>query len=86
MKCPTCHQDFTKILETRDYGNRVRRRRECPLGHRFKTIEKLAPPPETQTRVNYLISNILAQRKAKQIKPPPASPGREHDDWTLEGS
>lgn len=44
MKCPSCHKDDTKVIDSRcfDEETAVRRRRECEkCGFRFSTIEEI---------------------------------------------
>lgn len=44
MKCPFCHQDNDRVIDTRpnDGGFVVRRRRACnPCGRRFTTYERI---------------------------------------------
>ncbi|MDR1480697.1 MAG: transcriptional regulator NrdR [Planctomycetaceae bacterium] len=44
MKCPICHQDNDRVVDTRmsDDGSVIRRRRECcNCGRRFTTFERL---------------------------------------------
>ena len=44
MKCPYCGVGETKVIDSRDQGPRVRRRREClGCGVRFTTNERLQP-------------------------------------------
>jgi transcriptional repressor NrdR len=47
MKCPKCHQDQSKVIESRDVadGDSIRRRREClACEHRFTTYERVERP------------------------------------------
>jgi transcriptional repressor NrdR len=47
VKCNQCHQDDTKVIESRDVadGDSVRRRRVClRCNHRFTTYERLERP------------------------------------------
>ena len=47
MKCNQCHQDDTKVIESRDVaeGEAIRRRRMCThCSHRFTTYERLERP------------------------------------------
>ena len=47
MKCPTCHKDQSKVIESRDVadGDSIRRRRECmACGLRFTTYERVERP------------------------------------------
>ena len=44
MKCPKCHHQDTKVIDSRDTNDNkeTRRRRECEkCGHRFTTFEKV---------------------------------------------
>ncbi len=44
MRCPNCHNDNDKVLESRSnqYGTSIRRRREClNCGYRFTSYEKI---------------------------------------------
>ncbi|RME49019.1 MAG: transcriptional repressor NrdR [Chloroflexi bacterium] len=43
MKCPYCIQGRSRVVDTRDVGDGVRRRRECQAcGQRFTTYERVA--------------------------------------------
>ncbi|MEQ1501701.1 MAG: transcriptional regulator NrdR [Myxococcota bacterium] len=42
MKCPACHHVDSKVVDSRDAGDAIRRRRSClACGHRFTTLERL---------------------------------------------
>ena len=48
MKCPSCHSNSTRVLDSRpsDEGRAIRRRRECEYCHyRFTTFEKVEEIP-----------------------------------------
>ena len=48
MKCPTCHHNGTKVLDSRpvEEGKSIRRRRECEsCSYRFTTFEKVEEMP-----------------------------------------
>jgi transcriptional repressor NrdR len=50
MKCPSCQQAETKVIESRDVANgeSIRRRREClHCHHRYTTYERLERPAIT---------------------------------------
>src|SRR5688572_14850365 len=50
MKCPHCHHNESKVVESRDVstGESIRRRREClHCGHRYTTYERLERPALT---------------------------------------
>ncbi|MEA3408340.1 MAG: transcriptional regulator NrdR [Chloroflexota bacterium] len=43
MKCPFCGSSDSRVVDTRDVGDRIRRRRECKdCGQRFTTYEQVA--------------------------------------------
>lgn len=47
MKCPHCHHDNSKVVESRDAGDgdAIRRRREClQCQHRYTTYERVERP------------------------------------------
>jgi transcriptional repressor NrdR len=45
MHCPKCGDDESKVIESRDTGDSVRRRREClKCGSRYTTYERLERP------------------------------------------
>ncbi len=48
MKCPTCHNNNSRVLDSRpvDEGKSIRRRRECEAcSYRFTTFEKVEEIP-----------------------------------------
>lgn len=48
MKCPACHYNGTRVIDSRpvDGGRSIRRRRECEsCGYRFTTFEKVEEFP-----------------------------------------
>ncbi|ART77561.1 transcriptional regulator NrdR [Sutcliffiella horikoshii] len=48
MKCPSCHHNGTKVLDSRpvEEGKSIRRRRECEsCSYRFTTFEKVEEMP-----------------------------------------
>ncbi len=45
MNCPKCGHDDSKVIESRDTGEAVRRRREClKCGNRYTTYERIERP------------------------------------------
>ena len=45
MHCPKCGSEDTKVIESRDAGNAIRRRREClACANRFTTYERVERP------------------------------------------
>jgi hypothetical protein len=61
--CPTCGKG-TRILNTRTSGGVARRRRECPLGHRTSTEERVVARPAARA--------ATAQPSAQPATPQPA--------------
>lgn len=47
MKCPYCSTPDTRVIDTRETAEGIRRRRECVNGHRFTTHERVAKAPLT---------------------------------------
>ena len=44
MECPKCGYDKQKVIDTRDTGDSIRRRRRChQCSHRFTTYEHISP-------------------------------------------
>lgn len=44
MRCPYCQEGDSRVIDTREVGNTIRRRRECTrCGQRFTTYERLSP-------------------------------------------
>ncbi len=46
MKCPFCHAEDTRVIDSRPTDNSIRRRRQCEVcGKRFTTYEKVETIP-----------------------------------------
>src|SRR5574337_526167 len=46
MKCPKCQSDESKVVDSRQAENAIRRRRECEACHnRFTTFERIEEMP-----------------------------------------
>ena len=42
MECPACQHEESRVVDSRESGDSVRRRREClECGHRFTTFERV---------------------------------------------
>ena len=42
MQCPACQHEESKVVDSRDAGDSIRRRREClACGHRYTTFERI---------------------------------------------
>jgi transcriptional repressor NrdR len=55
MRCPHCHADDTKVIDSResDEGTAIRRRRSCvQCNHRFTTYERLDMVPLVVAKSN----------------------------------
>ncbi|QUI23214.1 transcriptional repressor NrdR [Vallitalea pronyensis] len=67
MRCPFCHEDNTKVVDSRpsDENNLIRRRRQCEAcGKRFTTYEKIETIPlvvikKDKTREPYNRNKIM---------------------------
>lgn len=45
MRCPACKFEATRVIDSREIENSIRRRREClKCGYRFTTYERLETP------------------------------------------
>lgn len=79
MRCPKCHVDDTKVIDSREAeeGAAIRRRRSCvACGHRFTTYERLEEVPLTVVKSNggrepfdrmKLIAGISAACKGRPV-------------------
>lgn len=53
MRCPVCQGQSTKVLDSRDSGEAIRRRRRCQAcGHRFTTRERIETSVPVVTKRN----------------------------------
>lgn len=42
MRCPACHHEDSRVVDSRESGDGIRRRRACQAcGHRFSTVERI---------------------------------------------
>lgn len=42
MRCPACHHEDSRVVDSRESGEGIRRRRACQAcGHRFSTVERI---------------------------------------------
>lgn len=42
MKCPACQHEDTRVIDSRDVADNIRRRRSCQAcGYRFSTVERI---------------------------------------------
>lgn len=58
MKCPFCGADESRVVDTREVGDGIRRRRECQAcGQRYTTYERVA-------KVNLLVIKRDGRREA----------------------
>jgi len=81
MRCPKCHVDDTKVIDSReaDDGAAIRRRRSClACTHRFTTYERLEEVPLTVVKSNggrepfdrlKLIAGVSAACKGRPVSP-----------------
>ena len=76
MNCPVCNSAKSRVLEKRNFTNRVSRRRYCENGHRYSTLEVIAERdknksslkiPKTSGITDYV--NLNDVNKLKQALP-----------------
>ncbi|MDO8361992.1 MAG: transcriptional regulator NrdR [Actinomycetota bacterium] len=79
MRCPKCHVDDTKVIDSREAedGTAIRRRRVCgSCAHRFTTYERLEEVPLTVVKSNgvrepfdraKLIAGVAAACKGRPV-------------------
>jgi len=79
MKCPYCGSDDSKVVDSRDINDGVRRRRQClDCSSRFTTYERVLPASlfvvkKDQRREEFNKDKLLAGiRKACEKRPLPA--------------
>ena len=79
MKCPYCGSDDSKVIDSRDVNDGVRRRRQClDCSSRFTTYERVLPSSlfvvkKDQRREEFNKDKLLAGiRKACEKRPLPA--------------
>jgi len=65
LPCPQCHRQ-TKVIDSRESGDRLRRRRVCELGHRFTTYERIEEDYIMIKQV-IIMRTDLNMRKGKMI-------------------
>jgi len=81
MRCPKCHVDDTKVIDSReaDEGTAIRRRRVCgACAHRFTTYERLEEVPLVVVKSNgvrepfdraKLIAGVSSACKGRPVTP-----------------
>ena len=79
MKCPYCEDEDSKVIDSRDVNDGVRRRRQClECSSRFTTYERVLPSSlfvakKDQRREEFSKGKLLAGiRKACEKRPLPA--------------
>lgn len=86
MECPNCHQNASKVIDSRpcDDNRAIRRRRECEnCGYRFTTFERVEATPllvikNNGTREPFSRKKILAGVMAAGQKRPITSQQYDH--------
>lgn len=63
VRCPGCGQARSQVVDKRNAGNRIKRRRACVCGQRFNTIEIVQP-----TRVNFSVAKAKRLRFDEKLK------------------
>lgn len=78
MRCPRCHHNGSRVIDSRpaDSGSRIRRRRECEnCSYRFTTFERLEEPEllvvkKNETREEFSPEKVLRGiRRACEKRP-----------------
>ena len=75
MKCPQCHNNSSRVVDSRpaDDGHAIRRRRECEqCGYRFTTFERIEVTPllvikRNGTREEFSRDKILRGIRSEQL-------------------
>ena len=69
MNCPTCNNKNTKVIESRESSNSVRRRRECiSCNERFTTYEKIHITSITVVKRDWTKENFSIDKLEKSIR------------------
>src|SRR3972149_1374579 len=92
MNCPYCHYRDSRVIDSRDVNDGIRRRRQClSCGSRFTTYERLQPSSlfvikKDQRREAFTKDKLLSGiRKACEKRPlPTGSVDRLADDIEAE--
>jgi transcriptional repressor NrdR len=69
MKCIRCQDDDTRVLESRDDGRLVRRRRECSkCKNRFTTYERVELPKIIVIKRDLTVESFSHEKLSKGIR------------------
>ena len=69
MNCPTCNNKNTKVIESRESSNSVRRRRECiSCNERFTTYEKIHITSITVVKRDWTKEDFSIEKLEKSIR------------------
>ena len=69
MNCPTCNNKNTKVIESRESSNSVRRRRECiSCNERFTTYEKIHITSITVVKRDWTKEDFSIDKLEKSIR------------------
>ena len=85
MKCPKCQSEESKVVDSRQAENAIRRRRECEnCGNRFTTFERIEEMPllvikKDDTREIFNRDKIITGIVRRARKRPVASESNEKD-------
>lgn len=67
MRCPACKHSYTKVVDSRelDFGQCVRRRRECEqCAERLTTYERAPGPPPPPKTERELLAHLVERMGA----------------------
>ena len=69
MNCPACNNKSTKVIESRESSNSVRRRRECiSCNERFTTYEKIHITSITVVKRDWAKEDFSIEKLEKSIR------------------
>ena len=69
MNCPACNNKSTKVIESRESSNSVRRRRECiSCNERFTTYEKIHITSITVVKRDWTKEDFSIEKLEKSIR------------------
>tara|TARA_B100000941_G_scaffold290332_1_gene272040 strand:- start:5385 stop:5831 length:447 start_codon:yes stop_codon:yes gene_type:complete len=69
MNCPACNNNNTKVIESRESSNSIRRRRECILcNERFTTYEKIHITTISVIKRDWTKEDFSIEKLEKSIK------------------
>jgi hypothetical protein len=65
LPCPDCGTELHDVRETRKRGGTIYRRRECFNGHKFSTVEIVAPGTGGLDVATFALDRVIASEQAR---------------------